>query len=144
MVEIRKLKTGDTEKGLLEVLDHLSKTREIPPERCAEILRTYAEATGPYRILVAEEGDRIVSTARAIITWKLSRGGVKAGRISDVATHPNWEGQGIGSQLVTRLIELGRTEGCYRLGLQCSEKNVDWYKRFGFRRHDVSMRLDLG
>ena len=140
---IRRLEAGDIEKGLLGVLNHLSQTREIPPERCAQILCAYNEPTGPYRILVAEKDGQIVSTATGIITWKLPRGGVKAGRISDVATHLNWEGQGIGSQLVTNLMELARNEGCYKLGLQCARKNVGWYKRFGFREHDISMRLDL-
>lgn len=140
---IRRLEAGDIEKGLLDVLAHLSKTQDIPPERLAQIMNAYNEATGPYRVLVAEQNDQIVSTAAAIITWKLPRGGVKAGRISDVATHPNWEGQGIGSQLVAHLITLARSEGCYKLGLQCSVENVGWYQRFGFREHDISMRLDL-
>ena len=140
---IRTLEEADIDKGLLDVLGNLSKVEKISNGRFGRIFTVYKKQDSPYRVWVAEEAGRIIATATLIVTWKLLRGGIKAGRISDVATHPDWEGRGIGSQLVKNLIEIAKFEGCYKVTLSCSRKNTTWYAKFGFREHEMAMRLDL-
>ena len=140
-MEIRPMQWGDIDNGLLKVLSNLSKVVKIPLAHRQKIWSALASREDS--ILVAEEEGKIIGTATLIITWKYLRGGVKSGRISDVATHPKHEGKGIGSKLVQALIEVARCKGCYKITLSCSEENRPWYERFGFRQHEVAMRLDL-
>lgn len=96
-----------------------------------------------HHTLVAEEDNKIIGTATLVVGWKLFRGGIKHGRVSDVATHPDWVGKGVGSKLMEEIIKEAFIHGCYKLTLGCNEKNVGWYECFGFRRHEVAMRIDL-
>ncbi len=143
MFTIRRLERRDIDQGLLGVLAHLSQARPIPQDTFDRIMLAYYNKKGPYVVMVAEEEGRIIGTATLIMAWKLLRGGVRAGRITDVTTHPDHQGRGIGSTLVRELLVIAGKSHCYKVTLNCAEKNVGWYKRFGFRRHEVAMRLDL-
>ncbi|HJZ91033.1 MAG TPA: GNAT family N-acetyltransferase, partial [Gemmataceae bacterium] len=61
----------------------------------------------------------------------------------DVATHPSHQGKGAGSAVVRSLIDLARQSGCYKVILSCTDQNIAFYSRLGFRRHDNGMRIDL-
>jgi ribosomal protein S18 acetylase RimI-like enzyme len=54
--------------------------------------------------------------------------------ISDVIVHPNYQKMGIGSMIMTRLMELLATEGGpnTNIGLMCSKGREEFYKQFGF------------
>ena len=54
-----------------------------------------------------------------------------------------FEGRGIGSRLMERVIEESKVRGCYKIILSSDEKNAGFYKRFGFQEKEIAMRLDL-
>ena len=42
-----------------------------------------------------------------------------------------------------RALEFSANLGCYKVILDCSESNVAFYEKNGFKRYGVAMRYDL-
>jgi glucosamine-phosphate N-acetyltransferase len=38
---------------------------------------------------------------------------------------------------------VARNEKCYKVILDCSQENIPFYEKSGFRKHEVSMRYDI-
>ncbi|MBD0329498.1 MAG: GNAT family N-acetyltransferase [Thermoleophilia bacterium] len=58
--------------------------------------------------------------------------GVLAAYVPLLEVRPEYQGRGIGSELMRRL--LARLEGLYMVDLACDEPLVPFYERLGFRR----------
>lgn len=139
-VIIRDLEVGDFKKGFLETLSHLT-TVGLTPDEAIHIWRG-RNAAG-VRTVVALIGDEVIGTASLILEHKFLHRGGTIGHIEDVAVRPGHEGKGVGSAVVRELVELARRSGCYKVILSCTDQNVPFYSRIGFRRHDNGMRIDL-
>ncbi len=138
--KIRYLEVDDFKKGFLETLSHLAAVN-LTPEEAIHIWRG-RNAAG-VRTVVAVSDSTIIGTASLILEHKFLHRGGTIGHIEDVAVRPGYEGKGIGSAVVRELVELARSAGCYKVILSCSNDNVQFYSRIGFRRHDNGMRIDL-
>jgi hypothetical protein len=40
-------------------------------------------------------------------------------------------------------LDFAKENTCYKVILDCSKSNVEFYKKIGFKEHEVSMRIDL-
>jgi ribosomal protein S18 acetylase RimI-like enzyme len=97
------------------------------PERHLDILR------GSSHVVVARDGDRAVGFATAISD------GVISAYIPLLEVLPEYQGRGIGAELVRRLLaELGEL---YMVDLCCDEDVVAFYERLGLERWDAGMGL---
>jgi glucosamine-phosphate N-acetyltransferase len=47
----------------------------------------------------------------------------------------------VGKLLLAALTDLARQRGCYKVILDCSEDNVEFYTKCGFKRKEVQMAL---
>jgi glucosamine-phosphate N-acetyltransferase len=137
---LRPLEQGDFTRGFLETLENLVPVN-LTPEEATHIWRG-RNAAG-VRTVVAVEGDRVIGTASLILEHKFIHRGGTIGHIEDVAVHPAHGGKGVGSAAVRFLVELARDSGCYKVILSCSDQNLAFYSKIGFRRHDNGMRIDL-
>ena len=54
---------------------------------------------------------------------------------------PHYQGRGIGSQLVKRM--LNKLEGLYMVDLVCDDDMVSFYERVGLKSHRAMMRRDF-
>ena len=97
-------------------------------------------------IVVAEDAHSgaLLGTASLIVEHKLVRGCGRVGHVEDVVTHEKARGRGVGRALLGRLAELAREAGCYKVILDCADKNAAFYEKSGYRRAELQMRLDLG
>lgn len=80
------------------------------------------------KYLVAKHHDKIVGFAGV---WTI----VDEGHITNIAVHPDYRKQKIGSELVKSLIDHCYNWGCYSLTLEVRESNIaaqGLYKKFGF------------
>ncbi len=139
---IRKLEREDYDKSFLETLSNLSTIGEVSKEKFLEIMEKM-ERRGEYRVFVAELDGQIVGTATLMIQQIFAHSGGRVGHIENVVARKGFEGKGIGSRLMERVIEEGKKERCYKIILSSAEKNVGFYKRFGFQEKEIAMRLDL-
>lgn len=137
---LRMLQAEDFENGFLETLCHLT-TVDLTPEEAVRIWRG-RNAAG-VRTVVAVEDDKVLGTASLILEHKFIHRGGTIGHIEDVAVHPEHGGKGVGSAVVRELVEMARQSGCYKVILSCSDENLAFYSRLGFRKHDNGMRIDL-
>ncbi len=68
------------------------------------------------------------------------------GFLEDVFVDDSQRGNGLGTELVEKVIDEARKIGCYKL--ICSsrfgrEKLHAWYEKLGFKKHGVEFRIDF-
>lgn len=91
---------------------------------------------------VAKLDDKIMGVASIIIIDKIINSGARMGIIEDVAVSPEARGLGLGKLLIEDLIDYGTEKGCYKLTLNCSNDNVEFYEKCGMYRAENQMRWD--
>lgn len=138
--KVRKLESNDLNKGFLETLANLT-TVDLTHEEAREI---FSKLDNNSDVFVAETEDgMIVGTTMLFVTQRFIHKGGRVGHLEDVATRKGFEGRGVGSALVRAAIEETRAKGCYKVILNCNDKNVPFYEKLGFRKKENEMRLDL-
>ena len=111
-------------------------------ERSFERIANYPD----YRIHVALHEDRIVGTFALLIMDNLTHMGAPSAIIEDVAVDPEWQGRGIGKQMMQYAMGLCRDKGCYKAALSSNlkrEKAHAFYESLGFERHGYSYRVNI-
>ena len=85
----------------------------------------------------------IVATSSILIESKFLHCGSKVGHIEDVVVDREARGSGLGQKIVEYCIEYARKNGCYKVILDCSNKNVPFYINCGMYLSENCMRIDL-
>jgi ribosomal protein S18 acetylase RimI-like enzyme len=98
-----------------------------PPsrERHLDLLR------GSAHVVLAKEGERVVGFVTAISD------GVLSAYIPLLEVLPEFQGRGIGSELVRLLLD--RLGALYMVDVVCDEDVVPFYARFGLQRFDAAL-----
>lgn len=68
------------------------------------------------------------------------------GFMEDVFVDESLRGQGVGTELVNKLIEAAKEAGCYKLvatSRHSRPKVHELYERLGFKNHGVEFRIDF-
>ncbi|MCX7666466.1 MAG: GNAT family N-acetyltransferase [Gemmataceae bacterium] len=139
--KIRELIEADLTKGFIETLESLTDVG-LTPQEAIPIFRQ-RKASGVLTLVAVNSQDQIIGTASLIIEQKFIHRGGRIGHIEDVAVHPQAQGKGIGAALIQTLINAARTMKCYKVILGCNDKNIPFYEKQGFHKHENGMRLDL-
>ena len=143
---IREIQQADLEKGFFQTLSNLSVLGRIQDdiEHAKKILQEI-KSYPLYKIFVAVKNDdtEIIGSITLLIEQKFIHDGGKSGLIEDVVTRREYEGMGVGSALVSAALAFAKEKNCYKVILDCSEKNVPFYEKNGFRRNEISMRYDI-
>ena len=95
------------------------------PERHLELLRR------SYAVELALDGDRVIGFATAVSD------GIVSAYIPLLEVLPEYRGQGIGSELIRRLV--ARLEGLYMVDLSCDADLEPFYRQLGFAVLDRAM-----
>jgi aralkylamine N-acetyltransferase len=81
-------------------------------------------------VCFAWDGERLVGASRAITDWEYHA------TVYDVVIHPDYQGQGVGKQLMQALID---RLPVWRILLVCEEELVGFYQKLGFGELRVVM-----
>jgi len=141
---IKKLDVVDLEEdkqGFLETLRNLTVAEDIDLEKMKKFLLEIENQNSC--IYIAKRNKEIVGTATLLIEQKFIHGGGKVGHIEDVAIRKEHKGNGIASEIINSLIEVAKENGCYKIILDCKDKLLPFYGKFGFVHSDNCMRLNL-
>ena len=66
------------------------------------------------------------------------------GQIEDVIIKDKYRGEGLGRMLIDKLTKLGLEDlSCYKIILNCLEKNINFYKKCNFQEVGVEMKYTL-
>jgi len=100
---------------------------EKGPRKMSEAL------AGSWYIVCAYDGDRLVGSGRVVSD------GAHQALICDLIVLPEYQGKGIGSEILTRLLKKCREHDITMVSLFAAQGKGGYYKRFGFeeRPHDA-------
>ena len=144
--EVRGIELIDLRKGYFSTLKNLSEVGNIEENiDRAESVFKQINANPLHKIFVAVDKltSDVIGSTTLLIEQKLIHNGGKAGHIEDVVTRKGFEGFGIGSALIDHALQVAKSVGCYKVVLDCSDTNIRFYQKAGFRVHETSMRYDL-
>jgi glucosamine-phosphate N-acetyltransferase len=142
---IREIQLADLKRGFFDTLSNLAQVGNIANETDrAEKILSEIKSYPFYTIFVAvKEDSQVIGSITMLIEQKFIHNGGKVGHIEDVVTRKEYEGMGIGKALVLKALDFANENKCYKVILDCSKSNVEFYKKLGFKEHEVSMRFDF-
>lgn len=88
---------------------------------------TVDDMKGATFVTLIDDSERVVSMGGLIQPL-----GSPEGIITNVATDPEHQGNGLGSTVIEKLVEIAEHEGLERLGLSPTPRSIDFYARLGF------------
>ncbi|RNJ79628.1 MAG: GNAT family N-acetyltransferase [Nitrosopumilus sp. H8] len=138
---VRRLQKGDLQNGFLTSLDALKRASDIDPAKAEEIFQRI-DANPDYTIAVAEKDGKVIGTATLVVEQKFIHEGGLVGHIEDVAVSKESQERGIGSKIVSYLLDVAKKRGCYKTILDCTDEVVPFQKKMGFKPGIHQMRFD--
>jgi glucosamine-phosphate N-acetyltransferase len=122
-------------KGFYKTLNNLTSAEELPVDFSIQILEEINHANG--HVFVGIVDNEIVCSITVLIERKFIRGGAKCAHIEDVVTRKEFEGKGIGTQVLQAAIDFATQESCYKIILDCEEELLNFYGKSGFKNSGI-------
>lgn len=138
----RNLEAGDYDKGIIELLSELTTIDKSKISQ-NEFEKYVIANQNHHKTIVLECENSIVATGSILFERKLIHNLGTVGHIEDIVVKREYRGQDIGKALIDVLVQKAKRSGCYKVILDCNEKNTGFYEKCGFRRCGVEMRVDL-
>jgi glucosamine-phosphate N-acetyltransferase len=92
-------------------------------------------------IMVLEYKNRLIATATIVYERKFIFNICTLAHIEDVCVTPDFRKYGLGKLLVTKLVEMAKEKGCYKVTLDCADHNVDFYTKCNFEKRGNQMTI---
>ena len=99
------------------------------PEMVAQII------SGSHCFMIVTKDDVTIGMGRALSD------GVRDAYIQDVTVKKSYRGQGIGTQIIQKLVERFNTDGLEWIGLIAEKNSHKFYKRLGFKKMPNSVPM---
>ena len=135
----RNIEYDDFEKGYIDLMyEFTNYNYQITRDEFINFIDTHDN----YRIVViySEIEKRIIGAGTIIIVHKIHNNPI--GQIEDVIISEKYRKNGLGKQVIEKLIDIGKNEfKCYKIILNCLEKNIKFYENCGFIEVGVEMKL---
>jgi N-acetylglutamate synthase-like GNAT family acetyltransferase len=135
-VKIRAFKAGDAEAVSTLIRDtmRISNSADYPLERLQPLINYFSPdkvllLSRERHCLVAEVDGRVVGTIA-----------LEGAELCTFFVHPDSQGMGIGSELLTAVEKVARAEGLETIHLDASLTGVDFYTRRGY--HKTGMEIE--
>ena len=143
-MKIRRLQENDVslDSEFFPILYQLSPTADWEATDFASLWEIY-QGNKSVVVLVVEKYEKIMGTGTILIEQKFLRGGGKVGHIEDVVVDNRSREKGVGKAIIDSLVEIAKEKGCYKVILNCSNENVPFYIKCGFKLTENEMRMDL-
>ncbi|CAG8533013.1 7030_t:CDS:2 [Paraglomus occultum] len=138
--KVRPLASDDYERGFLDTLAVLTEIGDISKAQFLERFNYLKQHNHEYfTIVILSPDDRVVGAGTIFVERKFIRNTGLVGHIEDIAVNKNQQGKKLGLRVIQTLKYIGANRGCYKVILDCSEKNVPFYEKCGFTRKEVEM-----
>lgn len=134
---IRKIQESDYYKNYLNLISQLTNE---------EIKCTYLQFKNHLNdmksnIYVIEYEGIIIASITLLFENKFIHNLSKVCHIEDVIVDKNYHKKGIGSKLINFSINKAKNEKCYKIILNCKDKLINFYNKFGFNNKNLEMSL---
>lgn len=94
-------------------------------------------------LMVDKESDYIIGCGTLILETKFIHNLSSVAHIEDVCIDKHFQSLGYGKILLNYLENIARKEKCYKIILNCSDKNIPFYEKCGFESVNVEMSIYL-
>ena len=138
---IREIEKKDGEQ-LQILLSQLTLCPEYSHERFETFYNSYIRDEGCFIFVmeIMEPDRKIIACSTIIIEQKIIHKFGKVAHIEDVVVDEKERGKGYGSTVLNHLIQIAQEKyGCYKIILDCAEKNRTFYEKSGFVKKEIQM-----
>ncbi|CAI9260952.1 unnamed protein product [Lactuca saligna] len=139
--QVRKLEITDKSKGFMELLQQLTVCDPVSDEEFQNRFEELKSCGDDHVICVIEDAtsSKIIATGSVFIEKKFIRGCGKVGHIEDIVVDSSARGLQLGKKVVGFLVDHARSNGCYKVILDCSDDNKAFYEKCGFKEKEIQM-----
>ena len=137
-IPIQKLDINVSE--IIKIYSQLTECSKISNEQLVKFKKTLPKNIKIYCIKV---NNNIIGFGTIIIEQKITHNLGYVGHIEDIIISKEYSGRGYGKKLINFLINVGKNNNCYKIILNCSEDNILFYEKCGFKQKNVEMSLYL-
>ena len=140
MFNVRPLLKSDYYKNFLQLLSQLTQVGDVTYEEfCCQV-----DKINSYVYVIEDTNtQKICATAAIFIEKKFIHNMSSVAHIEDVVVDSTYRGAGLGKLIIDKLIRFAKFCDCYKIILNCSQKNVEFYKKCGFIEKEREMALYL-
>ena len=142
---IREMEKDDYHKNYISLLTHLTTIDPhlISKEDFDMFIRN--NICDQHKIFVAEDTtqDNIVASITVMIESKFIHNMSYVGHIEDVVVNPRYRGINLGKRLITEAVNYCKEADCYKVILDCTDSNMEFYNKCGFIHNGNQMSLSL-
>ena len=136
MYNIRKLEKSDYYCGYLQLLEQLTVTNTCNISY-DEFCRQYDELSSNIYVIV--DKNKVIATGTIFIEKKFIHNLGCVGHIEDIVVDIAYRKKGFGKKIINALVSHAKKCGCYKVILNCAEKNIGFYEECRFVRKEVEM-----
>lgn len=142
-IAVRPLASDDYHRGHLRVLADLTQAPDIGFTAWAKQFALQLASPNTYYpiVFLHVPTDQIVACGTLFIEFKFLRNAGLCGHIEDIVVHQDGQGKGLGKRIIEVLTELAKVRGCYKVILDCSNKNVPFYEKCGYHKAGEQMAI---
>jgi glucosamine-phosphate N-acetyltransferase len=135
---IKDIEINDYYDGYFDLMYEFTNYRK---EINIDFFTNYIKNKDKVRIVVLKINNKIIGAGSIFKIEKIHNNPI--GQIEDVIITKNFRNNGFGKIIIDKLIEIGKNEfKCYKIILNCLDKNIDFYKKCNFDIVGVQMRLN--
>ena len=138
---LRPLSSGDYARGFLDTLSQLTEVGSPTEESfLARFAYFQSHADTYFTIVIHDTGkDRVVAAGTVFIERKFIRNNGLVGHVEDIVVLDSCRGLRFGWYIIEQLKFIAASVGCYKVILDCSEKNIPFYVKCGFKQKEYEM-----
>ncbi|KAK9478401.1 acyl-CoA N-acyltransferase [Lipomyces japonicus] len=138
---IRPLQPSDYHGGFLRTLADLTTVGAITEQRFIDQYEFMKHRQGEYFVVVIENllTGQVVGTGTLVVEHKFIHECGLVGHIEDIAVAKSEQGKKLGIKLIRALTFIGEKVGCYKIILDCSPHNEQFYVKCGYENGGFEM-----
>ena len=139
--KIEELRKSDYNHGFLQLLEQLTTVgaKDISYDEFSNHLNKMNSQI----FIIKNEDNKVIGTSSVLIEEKFIHKLSPVAHIEDVVVDLEYRKKGLGKLLIDYCIEYAKNKGCYKILLNCDEKNMKFYAKSGFNSKNVEMSLYL-
>ena len=136
--QIDELKKSDYDRGFLQLLEQLTS---VESEKISydDFCKHYDNINNKIYVIRNISTNKIVASGSIFIEKKFIHNLSSVGHIEDIIVDSNYRGFGLGKVIINHLTNVAKNNGCYKVILNCSNKNVGFYEKCGFVKKETEM-----
>ena len=135
---IRNIESNDYFLGYIQLMNQLTTVGNITYEDFDTFVNNLSKNHIVY-VIEDIKNKKIIGTGTCFIEPKIIHNCKSVGHIEDVVISNDVRNLGFGKLLIQKLTKYSFDNNCYKVILNCDEKNITFYEKCGFKKREIEM-----